>query len=200
MVGDGGKAAGTKHPPLTFYRPATVLASGSPGDVLAKEPIALAPGLHGTGWKVRYVSTTPAGDRVPVSGVLIQPLTPAPAGGYPVVVWTHGTTGLGDECAPSGYTPFNISGAAALLDAGDVIAAPDYEGLGIPDEIHPYLVGAAEGHNALDAARAARTSGAERSRSPGAGPKAVTPRSSHVNSNRPTPPSSTSAAPPRRHP
>lgn len=158
--GDGGKTAAPTRPSLTFYRPATVLSSGAPGDVLSKEPIALAPQLHGTGWKITYVSTTPAGERVPVSGVLIQPLTPAPAGGYPVVVWTHGTTGIGDECAPSSYTPFNISGAAPLLDAGDVIAAPDYEGLGIPDEIHPYLVGAAEGHNALDAARAARTVGA----------------------------------------
>jgi acetyl esterase/lipase len=159
--GGGGSAAPstTGGVSLTFYRPATVLASGAPGDVLSKEPIALAPDLHGTGWKVTYVSTTPAGDRVPVSGVLIQPLTPAPAGGYPVVVWTHGTTGLGDECAPSGYTPFNISGAATLLDAGDVIAAPDYEGLGIPEEIHPYLVGEAEGHNALDAARAAQVVG-----------------------------------------
>jgi len=157
--GDGGKAAEPKRPSLTFYRPATVLSSGAPGDVLSKEPIALVPELHGTGWKITYVSTTPAGDRVPVSGVLIQPLTPAPSGGYPVVVWAHGTTGIGDECAPSRYAPFNISGAAPLLDQGDVIAAPDYEGLGIPDEIHPYLVGAAEGHNVLDAARAARVVG-----------------------------------------
>jgi hypothetical protein len=144
---------------LTFYRPATVLSTGAPGDVLSKEPIALDPSLHGTGWKIRYVSTTPAGDRVPVSGVLIQPLTPAPVGGYPVVLWAHGTTGIGDQCAPSAYAPFNLVGAAALLDAGDVIAATDYEGLGIPDEIHPYLVGAAEGHSVLDAARAARTVG-----------------------------------------
>ena len=67
-----------KRPSLTFARPATVLASGSPGDVLSQEPIELAPELRGTGWKITYVSTTPDGDRVPVSGVLIQPRTPAP--------------------------------------------------------------------------------------------------------------------------
>ncbi|HEX5587630.1 MAG TPA: lipase family protein [Acidimicrobiia bacterium] len=145
--------------PLTFYRPDTVLSSGTPGDILSKEPIELMPSMHGTGWKVTYVSTTPAGDLVPVSGVLVQPLTPAPPGGYPVVVWTHGTTGLGDQCAPSNTVPFGIAGADALLDAGDVIAAPDYEGLGPPGEIHPYLVGVAEGNNALDAARAARAIG-----------------------------------------
>jgi Secretory lipase len=145
--------------PLTFYKPPTVLTSGAPGDVLSKEPIELAPDLHGTGWKITFESTTPAGDLVPVTGVLIQPLTPKPAGGYPVVVWAHGTTGLGDQCAPSATTPFVIDGGAALLDAGDVIVAPDYEGLGTPDEIHPYLVGAASGHNVLDAARAASVVG-----------------------------------------
>jgi pimeloyl-ACP methyl ester carboxylesterase len=35
------------------------------------------------------------------------------------------------------------------------VAASDYEGLGIAGETHPYLVGAASGHNLLDAARAA---------------------------------------------
>lgn len=156
--GGNTTAAGTP-PPLTFYKPATVLASGTPGAILSREPITLAPELHGTGWKITYVSTTPAGDLVPVTGVLIQPLTPKPPGGYPVVVYNHGTTGLGDQCAPSSFNPFDITGAAALLDAGDVIAAPDYEGLGNPNEIHPYLVGEAEGNNALDAARAAHTIG-----------------------------------------
>jgi acetyl esterase/lipase len=156
----GGDGSAAKHQtPLTFYKPATVLSSGAPGDVLSKEPIALDPALHGTGWRIRYVSTTPAGDRVPVTGVLIQPLTPKPAEGYPVVLWAHGTTGIGDQCAPSGGEPFNLFGVAALLDAGDVIAATDYEGLGTPDEIHPYLVGASEGHSVLDIARAARSVG-----------------------------------------
>jgi acetyl esterase/lipase len=55
--------------------------------------------------------------------------------------------------------PFSISGAEVLLDAGYVVVAPDYEGLGVPNEIHPYLVGEAEGRNVLDAARVARVAG-----------------------------------------
>jgi dipeptidyl aminopeptidase/acylaminoacyl peptidase len=149
----------TPEPTLTFYRPPTVLDSGAPGDVLGAEPLALDPTLPGTGQRITYVSTTPAGDRVPVTGVLIRPLTPPPSGGYPVVVWAHGTTGVGDSCAPSLVSPFPLYGAAALLQAGYAIAAPDYEGLGTPDEIHPYLVGEAEGHNVLDAARAAKSIG-----------------------------------------
>jgi acetyl esterase/lipase len=42
-----------------------------------------------------------------------------------------------------------------LIDAGDVVVATDYEGLGTPG-VHPYLVGESEGRGVLDAARAAR--------------------------------------------
>jgi alpha-beta hydrolase superfamily lysophospholipase len=44
---------------------------------------------------------------------------------------------------------------AQLLDAGLIVAATDYQGLGTPG-IHPYLVGQSEGQAVLDAARAAR--------------------------------------------
>jgi pimeloyl-ACP methyl ester carboxylesterase len=45
---------------------------------------------------------------------------------------------------------------AALVRDGDVVAAADYRGLGSPGQ-HPYLVGAGEGEDVLDAARAARS-------------------------------------------
>jgi pimeloyl-ACP methyl ester carboxylesterase len=41
-----------------------------------------------------------------------------------------------------------------MLDAGYVIAATDYEGVGTPG-LHPFLVGESEGRSVLDAARAA---------------------------------------------
>ncbi len=144
--------------PLTFYRPPTVLAQGTPGAVLDREPTAVAPDLPATGERITYVSTTPAGDPVPVTGVLLKPLTAPPPSGYPIAVWAHGTTGLGDSCAPSKFTPFALSGAGELLTAGVAVVAPDYEGLGT-DELHPYLVGEATGRNVLDAARAASTIG-----------------------------------------
>ena len=143
-------------PKLSFYTPDGVLATGKPGDILAQEPWALADDLHGTGYRITYVSTTPAGDRIPVTGVVIVPNTPAPPGGYPVVAWAHGTTGIGDKCAPSAAPPFGLLGGAPLLDAGYAVAATDYEGLGTPTEIHPYLVGAAEAHSVIDSVRALR--------------------------------------------
>ena len=63
-----------------------------------------------------------AGDPVPVSGVIIQPLTPAPPGGYPVVVWTHGTTGIGDD---TGNDKFILTVALGVrqVDIGRQFAA-----------------------------------------------------------------------------
>jgi pimeloyl-ACP methyl ester carboxylesterase len=166
---DGVKASGdstttaptttTLKTPITFYKPNGVLTTGNPGDVLAQEQVALDPSLPGTGYRITYVSTTPAGDRVPVTGMILVPPTPAPEGGYDVVAWSHGTTGIGDKCAPSKFIPFKLSGAAPLLSAGKLIAATDYEGLGTDTEIHPYLVSDAEAHNVLDSARAAKAFG-----------------------------------------
>ncbi|MFX8496881.1 alpha/beta hydrolase, partial [Acinetobacter baumannii] len=60
--------------------------------------------------------------------------------GYRVVVWEHGTVGVGDSCAPSNNTinpRFKIL-ADTLLAAVYFVIAPDYEGLGTRG-IHPYL-------------------------------------------------------------
>jgi hypothetical protein len=144
---------------LTFYTPPTALEDGEPGDLVDRAPLELAEGLPARGERVTYVSTTPGDDLVPVTGVLLTPEGPEPDGGRPVAVWAHGTTGLGDECAPSNHEPFTIEGVSPLLEAGYVVVAPDYEGLGVAGEVHPYLVGEAEGRNVLDAARLARVAG-----------------------------------------
>ncbi|WP_433662377.1 alpha/beta hydrolase family protein [Nocardia sp. CA-128927] len=91
------------------------------------------------------------------SGALFIPSGTAPTYGWPVIVWTHGTTGLADSCAPSadpdlgGYREYLIS----LLGQGYAIAATDYIGLGTPG-VHTYMDGYAEAHAAIDALRAAR--------------------------------------------
>ena len=144
----------TAAPGLTFYRPPTVLSSGTPGSILERSGnIPLDPTWQGTGQRITYVSTTPAGDLVPVTGVVLVPTTPPPPSGYPIVVWAHGTVGLGDPCAPSRREPFQADGADTFLRQGYVVVAPDYEGLGVEGETHTYLVGAATGNNILDAAR-----------------------------------------------
>lgn len=70
---------------------------------------------------------------------LFEPLGETPDGGYPLVVWAHGTTGIANSCAPSlSFTIFgNDVVVNSLLAAGYAVLAPDYEGFGTPS-VHPY--------------------------------------------------------------
>jgi pimeloyl-ACP methyl ester carboxylesterase len=113
---------------------------------------------------VLYRSTSLQGKSIAVSGSIHLPKGKAPKGGWPVITWAHGTSGLGDQCAPT-RNPGTGSVVAyhtyieQLLDrwlaAGYAVVRTDYEGLGTKG-VHPYLVGASEGRSVLDIVRAAR--------------------------------------------
>jgi pimeloyl-ACP methyl ester carboxylesterase len=149
-----------------FYAAPSPLPSGSANAVLRQQPLtgtmALPSAARNT--LLLYRSSDPGGRPVAVSGsVSIPPGTP-PAGGWPVITWTHGTTGIAPLCAPSLDTasgpehPY-IAHIATLLDgfirAGFAIVATDYQGLGAGD-FHPFLQGVPNARNALDMIRAAR--------------------------------------------
>jgi pimeloyl-ACP methyl ester carboxylesterase len=139
-----------------FYQMPADLAAGAPGEIIRSEPILEAP-LGTRAWRVIYHSTDMAGADVAVSGVIIVPDSPAPAGGRVLVSWAHPTTGSAAHCAPSlGPDPFfGIEGLDALLVAGYAIAATDYPGMGVAGD-SSYLLGITESNAVLDAARAAR--------------------------------------------
>ncbi len=124
---------------------------------------------------VLYHSRTADGADIAVSGTLATPRGRPPAGGWPVIVWTHGTTGMAADCAPSrdtfaGPEHAYLGLTEALLDdyvkRGYAVAATDYAGLGTSGA-QPYLLGVDEGRNALDLLRAARAI------DPGIGPRYV---------------------------
>ncbi|MEC8887525.1 MAG: alpha/beta hydrolase [Pseudomonadota bacterium] len=95
------------------------------------------------------------GEIHPSSAMVIYPKTEKPSDGWRVVVWTHGTTGVGDRCAPSKMAMnenFLVT-ANNLLERGYVIVAPDYEGLG-DQGIHPYLNLESEANSAIYAVNA----------------------------------------------
>ena len=103
-------------------------------------------------------STTTVDDRPAVGSAAVYfPPGPAPAGGWPIVAWAHGTVGLGDSCAYSVAGPSDVDRDWAYLGTwlkqGYAIVAADYAGLGTPGE-HPYLNGVVEAHNVVDAVRA----------------------------------------------
>jgi alpha-beta hydrolase superfamily lysophospholipase len=139
----------TSTAPPTVSQPAD---AGEPGTLIDAQRVTDAPpGMRA--WRITYASRTAAGDPVAVTGQIIVPEGEPPPGGWPVVGWGHPTAGTSDLCAPTVRGPTAIHNLSELTAAGIAIAATDYEGLGTQGS-HPYLVGAAEGHDVLDAVRA----------------------------------------------
>jgi alpha-beta hydrolase superfamily lysophospholipase len=150
-------ATKTDPPPAglpAFYGVPDPLPAGKPGEVIKSEPVTV-PALHGTMQRVMYHSQSIQGKDIPVTGLIAVPSAPPPPGGYPVISWAHGTTGIADTCAPSVKPDQYVQIANGLLDAGYVVAGTDYEGLGTPGR-HPYIAGESEARSTLDIVRAAR--------------------------------------------
>lgn len=140
----------------SFYALPPPSPTGQPGEIVRTEVLRSAP--DGTiAWRVLYHSTDVFGADNIVSGVVISPASPPPPEGRVVVGWGHPTTGAAARCAPSnGVDPFDlIEGLRDLLDAGYVVAAADYPGLGVEGQ-SSYLIGASEGNSVLDLMRAAK--------------------------------------------
>lgn len=112
--------------------------------------------------RILYRSTGQTGNAITVSGMVFTPKGNAPAGGWPIVAWGHGTSGVGDACAPSKnpdlYDNTNwkvyIKQIDKLLKQGYLVVATDYEGLGTPG-VHSYLLSDALGKATIDGVRAA---------------------------------------------
>jgi len=98
-----------------------------------------------------------SGQEVQATSLVFTPNTPPPTGGWPIVVWAHGTTGVADVCAPSkaALTDSTKDLISKLLAAGYVVVAPDYEGLGTSG-IHPFLNVKSEAFSITDAVVATR--------------------------------------------
>ena len=130
------------------------------GAMLREEalPSRQLPAHAALGRRILYTSISGVrrGDLTVVSGSVLLPGGTPPAGGWPIVSWAHGTTGIADVCAPSwkGRAPRDQAYLDAWLAKGFAIVATDYEGLGTPGA-HPYLLYRSEGNSILDALRAA---------------------------------------------
>ncbi|MBL8776155.1 MAG: hypothetical protein JNK12_09495 [Acidimicrobiales bacterium] len=136
-----------------LYRPPASLVEAGPAGSLIWYQGIVSPVAGSRAWRVVYRSRGLEGEPVAVSGLLIRPGGPAPAGGFPVVSWAIGTPGIADVCAPSRYPPV-VPRLARLLRAGFAVVATDGQGLGTRGPSH-YLIGESEAHALLDAARAA---------------------------------------------
>src|SRR5690242_10446557 len=156
----------TKGPKgLKFYNPPKKLPKGHGNLIWARKATGLVPQPNArSSTNVLYTSVTPQGSQDAVSGTVYVPKGKPPKGGWPVISWGHGTTGVADVCAPSRNSATNPTQPSisyiypdfnAWLAAGYAVLQTDYQGLGTPGP-HSYLVGAAEGRSILDIVSAAR--------------------------------------------
>lgn len=132
-----------------FYVVPDPLPPAPPGSVIRTMPVDAPDGE--AGFRIIYHSTDAKGADRAVTGLVFHPTGEAPDGGWPIVAWAHGTSGLAAPCAPSRF-----SGPPPAFGVKGVRVATDYLGLGPVGEVHPYLSAAAEGHAVIDSVAAAR--------------------------------------------
>jgi len=144
-----------------FYQPPATLPPGPHGTLIWERPFHGSAALSGaTNTLLLYTQVGIGGHLVATSGYVAIPHGTPPAGGWPVITWGHGTTGIADQCAPT--IAANLRDTATndpLLEKwitdGYAVVRTDYEGLGTPGP-HPYLIGPSEGRAMLDIVEAAR--------------------------------------------
>lgn len=111
----------------------------------------------------RYIFTYTSQDtnenEIQIKGQLFIPQTSS-GEQFPIYVFGQGTTGLGDQCAPSNEAP-EISNwgnyrahMLAYASQGFIVIFPDYEGFNDPNRIHHYFNSQLEANVLLDGTRA----------------------------------------------
>lgn len=166
-VAQGSKTPATTQQPAAAAQ--TVSAASRPedaGELVSATTISdldpVLASVAGRADRMIYRSRSLNGSAIVVSGVFLTPKGQPPKGGWPIVSWGHGSSGISDSCAPSTVTNkggkidlYGYGGfVAELLKAGYAVVATDYEGLGTPGD-HPYIVADSEGRGMIDAVRAA---------------------------------------------
>lgn len=114
--------------------------------------------LPSTVYFIRYETQAPGGTVRESTGIASIPDADEPA---PILAWNHGTTGVGDDCAPSSWNAVGkiplpgaaIGQALGWMAHGYATVLTDYVGLGTEGS-HPYIVSEAEGASVLDGVRA----------------------------------------------
>jgi len=144
---------------LAFYKPPH-LSGKAHGGLIWVRKLSKAAALKPASANelVLYRSIGEDGKPIGVSGSIAIPRGKPPKGGWPVLTWAHGTTGIADQCAPTRdpqATTYTNADLGAWLKAGFAVVRTDYQGLGTPGT-HLYLVGQEEGRSVLDIVRAAR--------------------------------------------
>lgn len=138
----------------SFYAVPPDLAPGEPGELIRFEHAAV-PGLEGRAYRILFRSDDAFSRPTVSSGMVFLPKEDTDD--RPVIAWAHGTVGLGEECAPSRAADVlaQTQWVNAALEAGYVVAAPDYAGAGGTGSGEKYMVLAEQGRDVVHSVRAA---------------------------------------------
>jgi pimeloyl-ACP methyl ester carboxylesterase len=145
--------------PITdFYSTPGELSGTKPGDLLREENFAgysLPKGA--TAVRILYHSLSATGRDVATSGVVLIPGGVVPAGGWPVIAWAHGTSGVSRLCGPSTMKDlyYGDEGLMPMVAAGFAVVATDYHGLGTEGP-HEYANKTAQAYDVMYSIPAAR--------------------------------------------
>ncbi len=143
------------------------VTNDGPGSLVSVEPLHGSEELEDINaiyMRIVYRSTSGIDDSpTEVSGVVAIPAGQPPKGGWPIISFGHGTTGVLNKCAPSHFGTLVGNGAMmqAMLQRGFAVTMTDYQGLGVEGYYHPFLDAKTFGNNMIDAVRAARRVGAD---------------------------------------
>ncbi len=144
-----------------FYDLPDPLPAVKAGTIIRSEPMADFDSVltDAKASRILYMSAGPDGAPRVSSGMIFVPTKPAttPSGKREVVAYAHGTSGFGDDCAPSRNpaTPANMPWIQTMTDLGWVVAATDYVGLGTTGDPF-YLIAQSEANDVVNSVRAAR--------------------------------------------
>lgn len=144
-------------PPSAFYDTPVPLPPGKPGELIRSEAAsgyALPSGVRAV--RILYHSRSATGKDVAASEVVLLPPGHAPNGGWPVIAWAHGTSGVAQICAPSMMKDlyYGSEGLFPMVKAGFAVVAVDYAGLGTQGP-HQYISLGAQANDVVNGVRAA---------------------------------------------
>ena len=147
--------AGARAGDDDFYDVPPSLVAGPPGSLVRMQGRPDVAVTRSFAWRIVYRSVSFTGEPIAVSAIVLVPFGAPPAGGWPVIAWAHGTTGIVPKCGPSKLPDplLRIAGVNQAIAGRYVIIATDYPGLGV-GPAHPFLVGESEGRAVLDSIRA----------------------------------------------
>ncbi|MCS5711500.1 alpha/beta fold hydrolase [Candidatus Berkiella aquae] len=141
------------------------------GEIIKSEKISTSM-ANVQAWKIAYISSDVLEHKTLATAIVAFSNTSALKKDRPIIAWAHGTTGTAQNCGPSqildpaqplnqyflpngnSWSDYGLPAMKAFIDAGYVIVASDYQGLGAGGK-HQYAVAATQARDVINSIRAA---------------------------------------------